>query len=96
MLGTLQPMAMEDVKLTIDSEELEKIPIMNYKDLESNIKTANAKCTICQDSFNNDDKLRNLGCNHAFHTDCIDEWLTKHSYKCPCCRTAAAKYKSNI
>ncbi|KAK9691865.1 hypothetical protein RND81_09G225200 [Saponaria officinalis] len=43
-------------------------------------------CAICQSKFRDDQMLRLLPyCDHLFHLDCIDEWLTCHS-TCPCCR----------
>lgn len=80
---------MEDVKMVLSSEELEKIQNINYKDLESKIKEINTSCIICQDEFRDVDKIRLLPCKHIFHDLCVDNWLTKHSYKCPCCRKEA-------
>jgi hypothetical protein len=82
---------MEDIKMVLSSEELEKIPNINYKDLEQKIKETNTSCIICQDEFRDVDKIRLLPCKHIFHDLCVDNWLTKHSYKCPCCRKEAGK-----
>jgi len=37
------------------------------------------------DSIKN--KLIRLKCSHIYHAECIKEWLTKQSTKCPTCRT---------
>jgi hypothetical protein len=29
--------------------------------------------------------IRKLPCNHAFHKICVDPWLTNHQNKCPLC-----------
>ena len=87
---------MEDVKLVVGPEALEKIPISKYADLEDKIKTMNISCTVCQDDFNTEDTVRVLPCEHLYHPDCIDDWLKGHSYKCPCCRKPAAEHSAKI
>lgn len=87
---------MEDVKLVVKEEVLEKIPTMKYLKLEQKIKSMNSKCTVCQDDFNEQDDVRVLPCEHIYHLDCIDDWLKIHSYKCPCCRKPAAEYSPKI
>ena len=42
-------------------------------------------CIFCQDKYADGDRVRILPCKHAFHADCVDEWLkTKDS--CPICK----------
>jgi len=41
-------------------------------------------CVICLDNFKVGDRLRMLGCDHAFHMPCIDNWLDTHT-SCPLC-----------
>lgn len=48
-------------------------------------------CAICLSSYEIGDKVvwsSNEKCNHAFHVDCIVEWLIKmqEGTPCPCCR----------
>jgi hypothetical protein len=87
---------MEAVKLTMNQEELEKIPKLKFVDIDQKVKTMNNICAICQDSFNSEDMVRKLDCDHLFHTDCIDSWLRDHSYKCPCCRKQAGNYTPKL
>lgn len=93
---TIVAPSMEDVKLVVGAEALEKIPISKYADLEDKIKSMNISCTVCQDDFNTEDTVRVLPCEHLYHPDCIDDWLKGHSYKCPCCRKPAAEYSAKI
>lgn len=45
------------------------------------------QCSICLEDFNVDETAVSLNCNHVYHKECIKEWLTKQSSKCPTCRT---------
>lgn len=45
-------------------------------------------CPICLERYTNGDDIcwsRNKKCHHAYHLDCILEWLL-HSNECPLCR----------
>ncbi|ORY98280.1 hypothetical protein BCR41DRAFT_364457 [Lobosporangium transversale] len=33
-----------------------------------------------------DDRVRTLSCNHEYHAECIDIWLTSKSTQCPLCK----------
>ncbi|ODV61315.1 RING-H2 finger protein ASCRUDRAFT_141182 [Ascoidea rubescens DSM 1968] len=46
------------------------------------------KCAICLTEYEADDIARKLRkCEHMFHKDCIDIWLTTGKNSCPLCRT---------
>lgn len=48
-----------------------------------------AKCVICFDDFESHcTEVRELPCQHIYHPDCIDEFLTKKSSLCPVCKGA--------
>jgi len=43
-------------------------------------------CPICQNAIKtNTEIIRELGCEHAFHLDCIDKWLLMKN-QCPLCK----------
>ncbi|XP_043714837.1 E3 ubiquitin-protein ligase ATL6-like [Telopea speciosissima] len=45
------------------------------------------ECAVCLNEFVDDDTIRLLlpNCDHVFHPDCIDAWLSKRT-TCPVCR----------
>ena len=96
LLNNMNHGQFEDVKLTLSEEELNKIPVSTYKNISQDLKEKNTNCTICRDEYRDNDEVRILQCEHVFHTDCVDNWLKNHSYKCPCCRKEAGTYKPNI
>ncbi|KAL2861816.1 hypothetical protein BJX68DRAFT_260620 [Aspergillus pseudodeflectus] len=44
------------------------------------------ECAICMESFEDDDSIRSLTCNHIYHATCIDPWFTKRQARCPLCK----------
>mmetsp|Transcript_12637 Transcript_12637/g.29853 ORF Transcript_12637/g.29853 Transcript_12637/m.29853 type:complete len:868 (-) Transcript_12637:55-2658(-) len=48
-------------------------------------------CAICLCPYEEGDvRIFSKRCQHAFHKDCILEWLVKSHNECPCCRTEMA------
>lgn len=45
----------------------------------------NLECSICLIEFAENDRCRQLPCDHVFHTQCIDQWFTV-SVVCPMCK----------
>ena len=44
-----------------------------------------AQCMICLEHFSIGDLLKQLPCNHCFHSVCISKWLAERS-SCPICQ----------
>lgn len=87
---------MEDIKLILTKEELDKIPVNIYKDISFELKEKNDYCPVCREEYHDNDNVRTLCCGHVFHSECVDNWLTNHSHKCPCCRQTTGNYKPDI
>ncbi|KAL1163446.1 hypothetical protein V6Z11_A06G001300 [Gossypium hirsutum] len=61
--------------------ELEKLPKVTGKDL-----VLGTECAVCLDEIEAEQSARMVpGCNHGFHLQCADTWLSKNSV-CPVCR----------
>lgn len=42
-------------------------------------------CLVCLQDFSADETLRAMPCSHAFHHQCISQWLRRNAI-CPVCR----------
>ncbi|XP_034601395.1 uncharacterized protein [Setaria viridis] len=74
----------------LDAEVVEAFPTMTYteaKALRVGKGGGALECAVCLSEFEGGDRLRLLlpKCSHAFHPDCIGEWLAGH-VTCPVCR----------
>ncbi|KAI3876851.1 hypothetical protein MKW92_039189 [Papaver armeniacum] len=47
-------------------------------------------CTVCQDGYENKDKIATLDCKHEYHQNCITQWLLQKNV-CPVCKGQALK-----
>lgn len=65
----------------LSSRALKKLPIHKFKKGDPY-----DCCAVCLEDYVDNDKLRILPCSHAYHTKCIDPWLTKNRRVCPVCK----------
>lgn len=63
-------------------DQIEKLPTVKYSDMDS---MEDNSCAICLVDYAAEDELRKLPCDHAFHKQCLDSWLTVNA-SCPNCR----------
>ncbi|KAF7817667.1 E3 ubiquitin-protein ligase ATL23-like [Senna tora] len=65
----------------LSASDLQKLPRITGKEL-----VMGSECAVCLDDIHNDQPARLVpGCNHAFHLECADTWLSNHPL-CPVCR----------
>ncbi|KAK2645602.1 hypothetical protein Ddye_020797 [Dipteronia dyeriana] len=68
----------------IDKTVIESLPFFRFSSLKGSKQ--GLECAVCLSKFEEIEILRLLPkCRHAFHINCIDQWLEKHS-SCPLCR----------
>ncbi|XP_022751716.1 E3 ubiquitin-protein ligase ATL42-like isoform X1 [Durio zibethinus] len=68
----------------IDKKVIESLPFFKFSSLKGSKQ--GLECAVCLSKFEDIEILRLLpNCKHAFHINCIDQWLEKHS-SCPLCR----------
>lgn len=46
-------------------------------------------CAVCMEPLSSDHVHTLAGCGHAFHSNCIIEWMQRGNVNCPMCRTDA-------
>ncbi|KAF9613375.1 hypothetical protein IFM89_007453 [Coptis chinensis] len=68
----------------IDKTVIESLPFFRFSSLKGSRE--GLECAVCLSKFEEIETLRLLPkCKHAFHVNCVDQWLENHS-SCPLCR----------
>jgi hypothetical protein len=80
-------------KLTVPTNILDRMPLyvypqMSEKTPELHYITDNQEtCAICIEEFiPGESQIRQLPCNHIFHSQCVDNFLRQSSSLCPLCK----------
>ncbi|KFK41865.1 hypothetical protein AALP_AA2G180900 [Arabis alpina] len=64
---------------------VENLPTREYSTAQ-NQEEDSTQCIICQFEYEEGETLRILDCDHEFHQECLDPWLTGFQGVCPLCR----------
>jgi hypothetical protein len=74
-------------KKTLTKTQCASFPSRTLDEEGAKCLTANP-CSICFGDYECGEKVRSLPCDHTFHNECIDQWLTTSSISCPLCKTS--------
>ncbi|XP_021685478.2 E3 ubiquitin-protein ligase ATL41 [Hevea brasiliensis] len=81
----------EPPKTGLDPAVIASLPMFVYKQTgnDENDDSSSKECAVCLSVLEDQEMARLLpNCNHTFHAECIDKWLSSHP-TCPICRTEA-------
>jgi len=54
-------------------------------EISSEMREKNTSCSVCWEDFSDGETVKQLECEHCFHSGCIVPWLELHG-TCPVCR----------
>lgn len=78
----------EDIRCCLKTRQYNvAVATINLEELPS-IDQNNDSCIICQDEYEDNEKLGTLDCGHEYHVDCLKKWLLLKNV-CPICKSAA-------
>lgn len=66
----------------LSTDKIKEIPITKVTQEQAD---AHLQCSVCWETFQVDEFVRKLACDHLYHTPCIEPWLQLHG-TCPICR----------
>ncbi|XP_042489881.1 RING-H2 finger protein ATL34-like [Macadamia integrifolia] len=71
----------------LDPAVIETFPTFSYSYVKDHkLGKESLECAVCLNEFEDEDTIRLLPkCDHVFHPECIDAWLSKRK-TCPVCR----------
>ncbi|KAI3935754.1 hypothetical protein MKX01_032938 [Papaver californicum] len=83
--GVIVPTSSTSARFSgIDKTLIESLPFFKFSALKGSKQ--GLECAVCLSKFKDTEVLRLLPkCKHAFHINCVDQWLESHS-SCPLCR----------
>ncbi|XP_005107552.1 receptor homology region, transmembrane domain- and RING domain-containing protein 2 [Aplysia californica] len=64
--------------------EVKRLPMKRFQRTDGD--DCQDKCPICHEEFHEGRFIRQLPCNHCYHSYCVDRWLIKMSNRCPLCK----------
>lgn len=83
-----------DVKIVSTKDEISAMNVKKYGDIKNENFTKSRQCNICLEDYQDDEEILLLKCNHYYHKDCITNWISKESNKCPICKEKVSEGKA--
>ncbi|KAF2217719.1 hypothetical protein CERZMDRAFT_24972, partial [Cercospora zeae-maydis SCOH1-5] len=88
--------SIEMVELTDDATKTAQLVAIAAENGEQVLLDTDQRCLVCLCDFEINDVARKLvKCNHLFHKECIDQWLTTGRNSCPLCRETGVDAAKN-
>jgi hypothetical protein len=89
MEGDVEAVDSENTEAASDHDGRTEGPSVTANDaVDQILATKCTMCSICLDDFESGELLVLLPrCQHAFHKECIQPWLTERQGCCPLCKT---------
>lgn len=76
-------------KAGLDPSVIALLPTFIFKKMNQDTKTTELECSVCLSALEEGEMVRVLpNCDHIFHVECIEKWLSSNS-TCPLCRAEA-------
>lgn len=70
----------------LNAAAIGRLPVVLHR--ASGTGSEASECSICLGTFEEEEKVKVLPeCHHAYHSECVDKWLTEQS-SCPLCRAS--------
>eukprot|EP00759_Apiculatamorpha_spiralis_P046482 PhF_6_TR42839/c0_g1_i1/m.64875 len=82
-------------KVNTGLKEKEKSSFITLKAFDAKQQGQENVCTICLDEYEEGCTLGILPCNHGFHKDCVDRWVSENNV-CPMCKQDVAKRTKEV
>jgi len=69
----------------LSDQDFGKLPTKNWRASMKSTNQTFETCPICYIDYEHDIELKVLPCQHAYHTDCLHNWVKKNA-SCPICK----------
>lgn len=79
----------------LDAATIGSLPIFLHRS-SGGSGSEQSECSICLGDFQEEEKVKVLPeCQHAYHCECVDKWLSEQS-SCPLCRASLIPVDSTV